>query len=1084
MGDEGGVATKRPKVAIRRRPAGHNAKPEPIKPKIPKAYFRLCFLDPDQKERDFPKGLRVRGTLSGAKDSKKVKPKRVDATIGDGGRVTLSIDLKKAESLALEIVSDTPVYLVVEPAGAALAPTEVVAAKNLAGTLKTTKRLFRLPEGLTLDRATWKLDPEDKAFWDTNQETVPVTDPDKLGDEKTPRKLVLQPVWQFVRLTYYDRFLKGDEQVSTPPLLIEGHRRLSDADKTPFTEARWNVGADDLKAVQCVPWILTMVGDRRFKVPDKNCLLQVKTVEPNTFIETAKDKKRALTLLDKQPAIRRTANADRLRFYDLPHLWRSNGWFVREKPKGDSPGKLWEDLGDGKFTGALDKPLIFSFDDLMLTDDKLKPIAIVNASPEDAANPNDRIAIFKHTFAKGTDLSTAGLYRRGIANPDEDGDFPYFSEPPATYVPGARVCEYPDWTRLVLAKGRVFDVFDQRTPANADNPLVGARAAVCWVDATGALAGVDTWQFIAGSATKDAVTTPAPGHIFHPSAPTATQWDFFAIQPCYQQQYVERVAALDAGAYDFTASWSPPAGARVQTGGIGRFDMVALRCCDAEGEKEKAICLQYFRFHFNFAGVSRPSAMAGDPAKEKAYIKAAICNIPKRWNGPDGAQNSGPAVIVRKTPADKFEMMVRWVAQSLPEPQSHFRIDAVDNNGRSFMASSGLGELRESAHTIEPRRGGAGALVAAHEAGHGFSLPDEYSEKSTLCSYYERPIRNNSCLTDFFDRDAESIMMSNRTVRARHFWHVAEWTRQLYGGDYKVVHGAYEYEVPPHPSNTKDTKTPTRTFTYWPMKAKIGTQTGGGKYEVYFYALGKDAFSQSVIGPADGLVVSQIKMRLSVPPDPDWPMTAADPPAGKEGTMGLVRDVLSKLENQVNALLNGKFVAKGKVGALEFEKCPLIFVPRYIVDTVTLEASSADYLKDQLPSGSAQTVAAYATAVAALVTKHDVHLWVEVISPPPPPPPLPPPPAPAPRAPAPARGAAPLPPPPPPLPPPPPPPAVVSAWDGAGKTHLKLRLDELAKFSNFFTEFLGFFSVAPDASPNKADAKRVASKVLTDADIL
>src|SRR4029079_12039947 len=114
---------------------------------------------------------------------------------------------------------------------------------------------------------------------------------------------------------------------------------------------------------------------------------------------------------------------------------------------------LYADLGAGKFAGTLDKPLIFSLDDLVLVDATLKPIAFTNRSPESSSTPNDRWAVYHHMFASDPDLSSDGLYRRGVANADSDGDFPFFSEKPAVYAPGPRICEYPDWSRLVLAKG-------------------------------------------------------------------------------------------------------------------------------------------------------------------------------------------------------------------------------------------------------------------------------------------------------------------------------------------------------------------------------------------------------------------------------------------------------------------------------------------------------------------------------------------------------------------------------------------------------------------------------------------------------
>src|SRR4029079_11295454 len=98
--------------------------------------------------------------------------------------------------------------------------------------------------------------------------------------------------------------------------------------------------------------------------------------------------------------------------------------------------------------------LIFSLDDIVLVDWMLKPIAFTNRSPESSSTPNDRWAIYHHGFGPGTDMTLEGLWRRGVAKPDTDGDFPYFSEKPAVHVPGPRICEYPDWSRLPLPRGK------------------------------------------------------------------------------------------------------------------------------------------------------------------------------------------------------------------------------------------------------------------------------------------------------------------------------------------------------------------------------------------------------------------------------------------------------------------------------------------------------------------------------------------------------------------------------------------------------------------------------------------------------
>src|SRR5262249_45256124 len=183
-----------------------------------------------------------------------------------------------------------------------------------------------------------------------------------------------------------------------------------------------------------------------------------------------------------------------------------------------------------------------------------------------------------------------------------------------------RICEYPDWSRLVLAKGNAFDVFDQRTPDDANNKVVGARAAVSWVDATAKFTGVGMWKWVTGDPNphQHPNDLPVPGYFFHPNPPGKTEQNFFSIQPYFQQEYVNNQQTLDAGSSDFTAAWKPAGGARATLGSIGRYDMISLRCCGAAGDKELGACFMYFRFFWRFTGVSRASTIAGDAAKRKA----------------------------------------------------------------------------------------------------------------------------------------------------------------------------------------------------------------------------------------------------------------------------------------------------------------------------------------------------------------------------------------------------------------------------------------------------------------------------------
>ena len=104
----------------------------------------------------------------------------------------------------------------------------------------------------------------------------------------------------------------------------------------------------------------------------------------DTFIEAnADDKSRKVASGTKHDK----AEADRLRFYDLPKLWKSSHYLARfSGPVGIDTARdgFYEKVADKPTT--IDQPMIFSLDDMVLTDASIKPIAWT---------AKDRIAIFK-----------------------------------------------------------------------------------------------------------------------------------------------------------------------------------------------------------------------------------------------------------------------------------------------------------------------------------------------------------------------------------------------------------------------------------------------------------------------------------------------------------------------------------------------------------------------------------------------------------------------------------------------------------------------------------------------------------------
>jgi hypothetical protein len=457
------------------------------------------------------------------------------------------------------------------------------------------------------------------------------------------------------------------------------------------------------------------------------------------------------------------------------------------------------------------------------------------------------------------------------------------------------VADYPHWTRLVAVGGNLHEAFNKRTEQdltkeNADRP-VGARVAVRWVNA---------------ATSDDGGVGVAPG-TDRPDCDRLKK-PFFAMQPFYKQDY------------DDTQ--------------VGRFDMAALRCCDRDDKTEVAINFQYYRLFYKYdEAPDKYKSGDADHMNHRANLAGGACEgITTRWTGKEGSANPSRAEIVRDPAgSDPMKAEIIWFAQNLKETHSHFRIGFMPETGRSFMAAkSGNGSMREKAAAPDPGRGGG--FVMAHECGHGGSLPDEYPEMSGRCSYEMQSVESNGILGDVYDDDDGDPMMNyNNVIRARYHWHAAEWWRCTFGDKYKLVHGTgstkYEYKVPSHPTHnpTEDARPPVpKTYTYWPMKTVKNASLAGGKakFDVHFYALGKDAYSQEKLKAPhkfDGLLCVQVGIEVT-----------------KKGPkQGVGETFLSKLDQR----FNWKHVVAGKVGEETFNKAliyfrfGLLFTPTAIMET-------------------------------------------------------------------------------------------------------------------------------------------------------
>ncbi|KPF70456.1 hypothetical protein IP84_01670 [beta proteobacterium AAP99] len=924
--------------------------------RIIRLHIKLQFKDPDGTVRPFPKDVPVKLSFeAGAEAGERTVLTDAEGRLSFNGQPFVEV-LRSAKSVNVDFTQATAGCVVCEKPGDPASQTYIAEADPNAGALKdalkTGKRMFRLPVATwTLANADWALKPGSlqTAALDQDASKINNLEPEAavVGTPAAPAEFTLAPVWQFVRFVYYDRKLKGDDPISVPakangdvlPLWIEAWRdKTKEATEPASSLALWFNDAAEDKAVQCLPWILSKDGTRaadKIK-PDADTLLRISRPEAHPFIHSvAAGDRKLIDLTDD--ALRNTPAVARLAYYDLPKLWKSRGYFGWIS---DTDGEFgpYEDIAAKDTTAT--KPIVFSFDDIVLTKADLSPV-------KTPWTDTTRVAVFAHSFAASPGAAkapgdtgpqaqpTAGkpqkptlkgrrwVNDRGVYNP-AGGDgihTSYFSQ---IKLNTNYIADYPNWTRLVACEGNLFDVFDQRTPDHASD-VVGARAAVRWVDAV-------TGRPAAAVAARPGVTAQP----------------FFAIEPLHELEHAQRFAQIQ---YDHAA----PSTVR-----LGRFDLALLRCCDIDGTDEKAVNLVYFRINFAFpapnatvqatytgAAVPQPvpANLAGNA--QLKYGEEFVTNVAARWNGTDGKPPAARAQFLPSAaPAAALKVDVVWFGQSLPGDQAQFacRIEVPEYqaNPRSwFNGTEGTGELSKLGCAEEDDGSGTMWFVGAHECGHGVGLNDDYCERWSAFSYGQLSLRwhipgdpyEPDGRTVEFGEPGAAMMNSNIEVRNRYYWHIAEWARSVTNVGFKVKIGAYDdYYLPTH-------ATAGRTYANWPINASMTWRPDAaenrGESHLLLYALGKDKYAQTGLGTAvgsanayDGILVVMINLALGMP---QWTVAAAVETNHRRILQPFAAAVRDRLGG-----MNGRFYATGTVNAntpqaRQFQRCLIHFSPRFVV---------------------------------------------------------------------------------------------------------------------------------------------------------
>jgi hypothetical protein len=906
-------------------------------------YLRLRFKDAEHSvmHRFFPQNFPVIVRYGTGADAHEHV-----ANVGVNGALTFRARPVLGQpwrSFTLKFRSAQPQYFVCEARGGAFQPAATLADDaGLDAATAAGQRFFMTPLAWSLQEADW-VEGTNKFATAGNGRFTPATGiiehtQRKVADIGTlaqPVDLVVDPWWKFFRFEFFDRYYGHSDhtlRISIPPVRLEGFRTDPNAaGDPPDTRSNWTFGANTKQLKQCLPWFL-----RRTAVAALPALtgatmgLRFKTHQVHrTMIYSQDANTRTLMDMDAGNAAHAASLApgpNRLRYYDLPRLWKSRRYYTRPLPASPPAvgGDFFQNLNAGAISAAdsAATPINFSLDDVVLCDGTGGVPAFMPA-----LTVPDRVAVFNHRFNDTLPNSTKhGVFKLLTPPPDP-------LHTPSTDIPVVEnyIYDYPDWTRLVTARGSLFDVFDQRTPDDADpTHAVGARAGVRWKDGTIGIAGAVV-QSPPGSppGTGPWIPSPdAPPGTWMPAAPPAVlvpaAQPFFAIQPFYQQRTSVRYSAL------FNAGGDEQ---------IGRHDIALLRCCDVDNGVEVGVNLHYLRSFFDFAGLASPPNLT-NPGGQAQYALDFSMNVAKRWNGDEPGVNPHRAQLLPQlaasppasppAPPPPLKIYVVWFPQSVPRRQAHFRVEIqqIDRDNRGSSRGSGA----SGPQSFQETPGMQHWFPAAHESGHMDSLPDEYNERWWGASYGQLSFKQNLPGDPFEpdgrdeagDKPLSPMMNGNRNMRNRYFWHAAEWVRMMIGTPMRVKHGPWDnYFLPSHPWAAFG-----RTYYPWPIADFMDVGIGRNICDIFLYRLGQERYSSQLManGPIDGLAVIVLRLVCD---------TLDDPNLANE--IDNRRRILAQMAAATRQFMNNRWYATGTINlgsppqAVTFNRCALQFTTQFLV---------------------------------------------------------------------------------------------------------------------------------------------------------
>jgi hypothetical protein len=900
------------------------------------AYVHLAYTDPDDVSRDFPEDFKVVVIYDdGMEYSAKLDGK--GNGLSGSGTVGIPIDRSKID-FTLSFSSNSSLFVICEKPGD---ETET----EIGGTARITdgKRAFMLPKD------KWNLSNSDWTVTNASNyaesKFTGLDDPNTtIGTEEAPVEFLLNPHWQYHKFEFFDRkFGESDHhgRVSIPPIMLEGFRKEpDDVLVRPDTISNWPTGTDAKDMKLSLPWILRKKDDGTpLDALNKDMELRFQTNSgTGNYIHSKSATERELkgiagNVAELQPG------PERMAYYDLPSLWRSRAYYTRKA--GSTDGKFFYDLTEADITAADTKatPLIFCLDDIVLF-----KVGDLGFEPLEPLSDTDKVVIFHHLFNdSNSDCTVQGVYKT----------LPHGEATDASELPSSKVditenylVDYVDWTRLIIAQGNLFDVFESRTPnSDEEKQAVGARAAIRWVDAMEPLATKGFRMYNFDTKSTEPNGKPLPNHAFFSDTswtdrrPGHTERPFFAMQHFWSQRTASR--------------YSDPYNSN-KNEGTGRLDIALLRCCGVEDDKEVAVNLHYLKSSYTFD--------AAPSISEEQYVHDFAVNVSNRWSGNDPGINESRARYTSRLGDDgggelkPIVVDAVWFCQSVIESRAHFAVKVIDVDRQNRSGMTGKGESSPGGYEEEGNATSPNWFPAAHESGHMDALPDEYNEQWDAASYDQVSLKCN-LPADPYRIDGDGAMMNdNEAIRNRYFWHAAEWCRRRMGGDTHLQialkdRGGTDYPtyfVPEHGDSA-------RTFTYWPLAVdqkpsdpipRLPANGQGGLRDLFLYTLGRDHYGETLLPaeedppgatPYDSVLMVVVKLSFWLP---RWTDADTNKARRAEILQAAIKGAES-LNHQWYA--SGKAPIPGSAPATKrtFERCLIHFAPRVIVENFRADGEVA-----------------------------------------------------------------------------------------------------------------------------------------------